>query len=98
MPSVFTLEAPTGFGDPQPSPDYLELLSHYPGQSLPHDRNALYERSGGSLSGAGIGGATEFFRDRGLVLGTLMAFGASIVVGAVVGQTFVWGLDKLRTQ
>ena len=91
MPSVFTLEAPTGFGAPVPNPDYLELL----GDPLSGYDIGLGHGHVQGIADAMLGGPTEFFRDRGLLLGSVMAFGTALVVGVIVGQTAIYGFQKL---
>lgn len=89
MPSVFTLEAPTGFGEPIANPDYLELLGD---PTLGYDTGVGHVDG---ITGAMMGNVTGFFADRGLVLGSVMAFGSALMIGALVGNAAVHGLRRL---
>jgi hypothetical protein len=89
MPSVFTLEAPTGFGEPTPNADYLELLGD---PTLGYDTGVGHVDG---ITGAMMGDVTGFFADRGLILGSIMAFGSAVVIGTLVGNAAVHGLRKL---
>jgi len=89
MPSVFTLESP--FGDPFPSPDYVDLLGD-PG--LGYD--AALGHSDIALDGADLSGVTEYLEKRGVIFGAAVALGMSLVFGAVVGHTAVYAIDKFK--